>query len=51
MINKDSIDREEIEKLLPHRAPMLLIGKLTKIVHLKSATAIMHVNSRGIINY
>ena len=37
------IDRKAIEKLLPHREPMLLIDKLTKIVHLKSATAIMYV--------
>ena len=28
MIKKDSIDRKEIEQLLPHRAPMLLIDKL-----------------------
>ena len=47
MRNKDSIDRKEIERLLPHRAPMLLIDKLTKIVHLKSATAIMHVKKNG----
>ena len=47
MIKKDSIDRKEIEKLLPHRAPMLLIDKLTKIVHLKSATAIMNVKKDG----
>ena len=39
----DSIDRKKIESLLPHREPMLLIDKLTKIVHLKSATAIMYV--------
>ena len=39
----DSINRKKIESLLPHRAPMLLIDKLTNIVHLKSATAIMHV--------
>ena len=43
MIKKESINRKEIEQLLPHRAPMLLIDKLTKIVHLKSATAIMYV--------
>ena len=42
-MSKDSIDRKEIERLLPHRAPMLLIDQLTKIVPLKSATAIMHV--------
>ena len=47
MIKKDSIDRKEIEQLLPHRAPMLLIDKLTKIVHLKSATAIMNVKKDG----
>ena len=47
MLNKDFINREEIERLLPHRAPMLLIDKLTKIVHLKSATAIMNVKKEG----
>ena len=47
MIKKESIDRKEIEQLLPHRAPMLLIDKLTKIVHLKSATAIMKVKKDG----
>ena len=39
----NSIDKKKIESLLPHRAPMLLIDKLTNIVHLKSATAIMNV--------
>ena len=38
-----SIDKKEIEKLLPHREPMLLIDKLTNIVHLRSATAIVNV--------
>ena len=37
------IDRKKIESLLPHREPMLLIDKLIKIVHLKSATAIVNV--------
>ena len=37
------IDKKTIESLLPHRAPMLLIDKLTKIVPLKSATAVMYV--------
>ena len=41
------IDKKTIEKLLPHREPMLLIDKLTKIVHLKSATAIMYVKKNG----
>ena len=43
----NSIDRKKIESLLPHRAPMLLIDKLIKIVHLKSATAIMSVKKDG----
>ena len=46
-MSKDSIDRKEIERLLPHRAPMLLIDRLTKIVPLKSATAIMNVKKDG----
>ena len=37
------IDKKTIEKLLPHREPMLLIDKLVNIVHLKLATAIMYV--------
>ena len=37
------IDKKKIQSLLPHREPMLSIDKLTKIVHLKSATAIMNV--------
>ena len=41
------IDRKTIESLLPHRQPMLLIDKLTNIVHLKSATAIMHVKKNA----
>ena len=41
------IDKKKIEDLLPHREPMLLIEKLTKIVPLKSATAIMHVKKNG----
>ena len=42
-MTKDSINKKEIENLLPHRVPMLLIDSLTKIVPLKSATAIMYV--------
>ena len=41
------INKQTIEKLLPHREPMLLIDKLINIVHLKSATAIMHVKKDG----
>ena len=43
----NSIDKKKIESLLPHREPMLLIDKLTKIVPLKSATAIMYVKKNG----
>ena len=42
MKNK-SIDKKKIERLLPHREPMLLIDRLINIVHLKSATAIVNV--------
>ena len=42
-MKNNSIDREEIERLLPHRAPMLLVDKLINIVPLKSATAIVNV--------
>ena len=42
-MTEKEIDRKKIESLLPHREPMLLIDKLTNIVHLKSATAIMYV--------
>ena len=44
---KTEIDKKIIEGLLPHREPMLLIDKLTNIVHLKSATAIMYVKKNG----
>ena len=42
-MKNDQIDKKKIESLLPHREPMLLIDKLINIVHLKSATAIVHV--------
>ena len=41
------IDKKTIESLLPHREPMLLIDKLTNIVPLKSATAIMYVKKNS----
>ena len=46
-MNKNELNKKEIEALLPHREPMLLIDKLTNIVHLKSATAIMYVKKNG----
>ena len=39
----NSINKEQIEKLLPHREPMLLIDRLINIIPLKSATAIVNV--------
>ena len=42
-MSKTELDKKTIESLLPHREPMLLIDKLTNIVPLKSATAIMFV--------
>ena len=46
-MSKNELNKKEIEALLPHREPMLLIDKLTNIVHLKSATAIMNVKKNG----
>ena len=46
-MSETEIDKKKIESLLPHREPMLLIDKLTNIVHLKSATAIMHVKKNA----
>ena len=46
-MSESEIDKKKIESLLPHREPMLLIDKLTKIVPLKSATAIMYVKKGG----
>ena len=38
-----TLNKEQITKLLPHREPMLLIDELTKIKKLSSATAIVNV--------
>ena len=42
-LKNNSIDKKEIERLLPHREPMLLIEKLINIVPSKSATAVVYV--------
>ena len=42
-MKSNSIDKKEIENLLPHREPMLLIDRLINIVPLKSATAVVKV--------
>ena len=39
---KTELNKEEIKNLLPHREPMLLIDRLTKIVPMISATG--HIN-------
>ena len=39
----DSLNKDQIKNLLPHREPMLLIDKLINIKKLKSATAIVNV--------
>ena len=46
-MSSTELDKKAIQALLPHRKPMLLIDKLTQIVHLKSATAIMYVKKNG----
>ena len=49
MINKELplIDKFQIQNLLPHREPMLLIDELINIKKLKSATAIMNVRKNS----
>ena len=39
----EKLDKNQIENLLPHREPMLLIDELFDIKKLKSATAILNV--------
>ena len=46
-MTKDSLTKNEIIELLPHREPMLLIDELIKIKHLQSATAIMNVKKNS----
>mgnify|MGYP001479270379 CR=1 FL=1 len=46
-MKNSSLNRKEIEKLLPHREPMLLIDKLINIDGLKSATAIVNVRKNS----
>ena len=46
-MKNNSLDRKQIESLLPHRAPMLLIEKLNNIVSLKSAVALVIVKKNS----
>jgi len=46
-MSNNSINKKEIENLLPHREPMLLVDKLINIVPAKSATAIVNVKKNS----
>jgi len=46
-MKNNSLSKKDIEKLLPHREPMLLIDKLINIIPLKSATAIVNVKKNS----
>jgi len=41
---KTELNKEEIKNLLPHREPMLLVDRLTRIVPMVSATGHINVN-------
>ena len=43
----DKLNKKDIENLLPHREPMLLIDQLTNIKKLSSATAIVNVKKNS----
>ena len=43
----NKLTKKDIEELLPHREPMLLIDELIDIKHLHSATAIMNVKKNS----
>ena len=43
----DSLSKEQIKELLPHREPMLLLDKLINIKKLFSATAIVNVTKES----
>ena len=47
MNNLNSLNKDQITKLLPHREPMLLIDQLTNIKKLFSATAIVNVRKNS----
>ena len=44
---KEKLSKEEIQSLLPHREPMLLVDELINIKKLKSATAIVNVKKNS----
>ena len=42
----DKLNRKQIEDLLPHRDPMLLVDELYDIKKLTSATAVLNVKKK-----
>ena len=44
---KNSLNKDQIINLLPHREPMLLIDELVNIVPLKSAVGIVNVKKNS----
>tara|TARA_A100001015_G_scaffold198467_1_gene221454 strand:- start:736 stop:1182 length:447 start_codon:yes stop_codon:yes gene_type:complete len=42
------LNKKQIQNLLPHREPMLLIDELYDIVKLKSATALVNINTNSL---
>ena len=43
----DSLTKEQIKQLLPHREPMLLLDQLVDIKKLHSGTAILNVTKES----
>ena len=43
----DSLSKDQIKELLPHREPMLLLDELIDIKKLHSATAIVNVSKNS----
>ena len=46
-MTKDTLNKQQIENLLPHREPMLLIDELSEIDKLSSATALVKVRKNS----
>ena len=46
-MTEDTLNKKQIENLLPHREPMLLIDELYDIKKLSSATAIVYVKKNS----
>ena len=46
----DRLDKKEIERLLPHREPMLLIDEIYDIKKLESATGVVNVKKDSFLS-